>query len=787
VFNFIKFSKKKTAAQLANEVFEKIKARIEQNNKHKTEDAIKQIEFWKKNYKALRNHKIDEIADEFSKKANEIKKAIPDNQNFDIDFVYDLLLSSEKEIDAKLESNIKDTEKIGPLINEIKKTKNYLISISGVNASEDILQYQNYWWKNIKEILKPLPDTLKNEELLELKEFIENLPKINRFTIYERLGIDFEYTGKFWQDKDLNDEYTKNLLGNQINSFLQNGPEEFLKYLAEAVTNKQTSNNAQQLHLIYKHHFNENQNAFYEYIFNVFPQIKNYLPNQSGEESTFENFIKLINDKKSELDVLLDAQYDGAVRFSSKEEKDCINFMRNDCQLKICPSEIEILAPGNLKLIDNISFKSDFVLYCPVFKNNEVKNETLVVGEYFGYYRFFDLEKINKLKQEISNLEKQQDEQSKIMLKSKKATFDLGAGYFLKTEQKIPSESFNFGNLNAGVVSILPEEKFPKNVISALDEANVIYMHNNKKSKAWREADAINQKITKDAVNEVQALNNNQIYLKSIELKIRQHYLNECYASPNVKNIYKIKTIEEDSKNKFTFGNPQEIQKAIFEYFYKRPPVQIELENFQSRLISKIDEKAGQRMTILNELMSMSENLNFVDLKRYVEENLLNFKKIIMDPMPSNPKVARALNNKNIQMDKIKKLKNLIRLSKIAEAIEEDHPDAANLIDESVEERSNDPDDMSIKNQSENLPEMDSNITITDDEMPDDEPKIENKEFNPTNYPPVKTPFTEEPKVSDDELVRQISDDVFELVKDKDYTQEEIRKIIDEKVRKALE
>lgn len=586
------------------------------------------------------------------------------------------------------------------------------------------------------EDLKPYIDQIK----ISLDEF-EKANPINQWIIKNELGWDYEFNQDYW-NKDLSFEPESRGI-NKITELLidefQNNPDGAIQQINSAINDSSLGtefrNTLRQIKLSNK--FKNNPEDFKRFIYEL---LKNNL--NSDENSIYEipedsqGFDDQLTRAYMELNNLLDAEYQGLFRFSSKSEKEVIGIIRNDCRLNCVSSRMTLPKPKDYEGVKN-NFIIDFMMYCPVLQEKDgslsVEPKVIFVGEYYGLYKPINETKKQELLAKIKALEDKTDktDDEKIEIEKLKKRHAMGGAYSEKTHIKMDTERFLAQSIGCDTISIFPGN--PKEeVIKALDRGNIIYKINNEPGLAWRKIE--NNKNLIEQANKILELNKLSTYIESIKTQVRAHYFNNLLQNCG-------------SYTSSNLSRPLEIRKCILsELQISITPDNIDnFNNIVNRYLEVKNENLKQRLQKLSELQNKPES-EFSQIKEYIDNYILNYK-ILSVPNYNTTKVSSKLYLNNELMNGISIVESLVRLAQIADELQEVNPKATELIDEVIEDQT----------------PNDSNNDIVPD--PALFPNVEDLVESPVaetaeEYAPIETPSIETP-VKPEEMIDESNEEIM--------------------------
>jgi hypothetical protein len=759
VFNFFKFSensKENLIQTILNSVFENLnKSEIFEEKLKLSAEELEEL------YLKARKRILDEFIKLADESKNKIKNQLSDiciNNKIDCEeTAKEMLYFTDKEL-VNFAKHYKDQIKQFQAINKIKKEfQNKVKNASTQNAMEKYLFAQpipDIWVKKIP------PTMLKNkiifDQINQLKERLKNFqakfPQIDQWTIKQALGWTFEYTPSFWKNTKLDDPDFKNTLEDKIRTEFENKPDKFFQSLGLAMSEKANDEFSKMISFVKENKNFKNIDEFKHYILKILHKIHEESDRDKIVPETILELDEKINEKLKEYSLLLDSEYNNLFVFSSKSEKEMIEVMRR-CGLHCVPSRMTLPKPADFTGVKN-NFIIDFMMYCPVLSGTEgnykVEPKIILIGEYYGLYKPLNDEKRKQILEEINVLQKNLTPENAQKLRKLEKQESMGGAYNVKTDAKIASEKFIAASIGADTISIFPGP--PETMVrKALDEANVIYeldgVPGNAKKIILSRPDLLKQS---ESINK--GINKLTTYLEAVKTEVKSHYFN--YFISRFRSDYTLENLGVFDNKSTTSGemplSARKIRTNILETIGVVPsPINVtaNFSNLIERYLKQTNEGYEPRMKQLDDLIAQNEKLSLESVKNYVDNYILKFNKQIQ-PYSSvktsfNLQGSTKQNMNNLKMDKIKILNCLVRLSQIAEEIEDTNPEAANLIDESVQEHA--------------------------------------QEFNPLNYPAVNTPVAEiNSSIDEKPGMDQLNDTVQEIEDTSEDDSEIIEKITKE-------
>lgn len=759
MFNFFKFSensKENLIQTILNSVFENLnKSEIFEEKLKLSAEELEEL------YLKARKRILDEFIKLADESKNKIKNQLSDiciNNKIDCEeTAKEMLYFTDKEL-VNFAKHYKDQIKQFQAINKIKKEfQNKVKNASTQNAMEKYLFAQpipDIWVKKIP------PTMLKNkiifDQINQLKERLKNFqakfPQIDQWTIKQALGWTFEYTPSFWKNTKLDDPDFKNTLEDKIRTEFENKPDKFFQSLGLAMSEKANDEFSKMISFVKENKNFKNIDEFKHYILKILHKIHEESDRDKIVPETILELDEKINEKLKEYSLLLDSEYNNLFVFSSKSEKEMIEVMRR-CGLHCVPSRMTLPKPADFTGVKN-NFIIDFMMYCPVLSGTEgnykVEPKIILIGEYYGLYKPLNDEKRKQILEEINVLQKNLTPENAQKLRKLEKQESMGGAYNVKTDAKIASEKFIAASIGADTISIFPGP--PETMVrKALDEANVIYeldgVPGNAKKIILSRPDLLKQS---ESINK--GINKLTTYLEAVKTEVKSHYFN--YFISRFRSDYTLENLGVFDNKSTTSGemplSARKIRTNILETIGVVPsPINVtaNFSNLIERYLKQTNEGYEPRMKQLDDLIAQNEKLSLESVKNYVDNYILKFNKQIQ-PYSSvktsfNLQGSTKQNMNNLKMDKIKILNCLVRLSQIAEEIEDTNPEAANLIDESVQEHA--------------------------------------QEFNPLNYPAVNTPVAEiNSSIDEKPGMDQLNDTVQEIEDTSEDDSEIIEKITKE-------
>lgn len=406
-----------------------------------------------------------------------------------------------------------------------------------------------------------------------------------------------------------------------------------------------------------------------------------------------------------------DQEYQNIFKFSSKEESEVIQkVIRDEFQLACIVCQMHLPTPYG-KPEYKSHFKIDFMIYCDIV-NFEDQNgitipniieNTIFVGEYYGLY------KTNKDSLKGTNYE----------------------GYVEKTDVKQVTEEVFSTLLDGGYFAVFPKAvkgDWALQVQNGLDSNNAIY--NSK-----------NANIVKK--NPDSALNKLIEWYKSAPENLRQQYKQKLSKYIDVdtlapkngldfkynkystwftmirKSLYGFYLSQEINLNKkpFSFDRLQEFRNSLRTSGNKIDEIKSSDFNKTSSYLSNLKKYAYEKEELQEKLQYLDNLENFIKqhesevddiiLKRFFQKilerktnfkltrNMLNFEEILKQKVQAFNlhcfrKGYNNMQENKIIMNNLELIQRLIRLSAIAEEIQEISPKAASEIDSFVQDTAND-------------------------------------------------------------------------------------------------
>ncbi len=578
--------------------------------------------------------------DDFESKANEL---FFDNPNAQEAFLADL---KEKYVHFLSKKVIAAKKEVKDILDEKVGTEN-----SEQKAEECI------WWTVEKTLPKEIQSLLSEEEKRKIKKindefgsnfltrpavvlnvaddtflgrFLDNPVKkmfwpsklnIKRWDIYKSAG--FNYKISYSIANALKQDAFKNIILKYLDSKIIS-PDDLIRKIAAGLYSKDINDNFEDL---IRKRYVQGEKQPLEELVTLFKEL--------GGMSVDE-FKKKLDLAKQEIDTLLDAKYDGLVRFSSKAEKDVINIIR-EVGLQCVPSRLMIPAPKDYTGEEK-NFIIDFMLYCPVLIEAngkfEVKPKVIFIGEYYGLY-------------------------------DEKTNYERSKNYTQKTDNKIPTEKFIAQSIGADTISIFPPPD-ETNVFKALNSANIIF---DSDQCIAREKIKNNESLINQA-DEISGVDDSNIKIISY-LEVQRAHVKAHYFSELVKNA-------QNSDNSYFY---------TLEGFKDTNTLNRARQLANQHLLENSEKKAYvEREKILRDLVDNPiENLNFPTLFKYVKAEILNFNKETPMSFEAYQEQENKSRNKT-SMNTILLLRSLVRLAQISEEIEEQFPEQSGELDGFIEQ-----------------------------------------------------------------------------------------------------
>ncbi len=467
-----------------------------------------------------------------------------------------------------------------------------------------------------------------------LREFLDNPVKkdlkkifwpsklnIKRWDVYEEAG--FNYKISYSSANALKQDAFKNIILKYLDSKIIS-PDDLIRKIAAGLYSNDINDNFEDL---IRKRYVQGEKQPLEELVTLFKEL--------GGMSVDE-FKKKLDLAKQEIDTLLDAKYDGLVRFSSKAEKDVINIIR-EVGLQCVPSRLMIPAPKDYTGEEK-NFIIDFMLYCPVLIEAngkfEVKPKVIFIGEYYGLY-------------------------------DEKTNYERSKNYTQKTDNKIPTEKFIAQSIGADTISIFPPPD-ETNVFKALNSANIIF---DSDQCIAREKIKNNESLINQA-DEISGVDDSNIKIISY-LEVQRAHVKAHYFSELVKNA-------QNSDNSYFY---------TLEGFKDTNTLNKARQLANQHLLENSEKKAYvEREKILRDLVDNPiENLNFPTLFKYVKAEILNFNKETPMSFEAYQEQENKSRNKT-SMNTILLLRSLVRLAQISEEIEEQFPEQSGELDGFIEQ-----------------------------------------------------------------------------------------------------
>jgi hypothetical protein len=726
-------------------------------------------------YLKTRNLILNEYKNDANKSKKEIKNEIKEickkNKLDSEEIAKEILYFKDKEF-LDFAKQYGFTNQNYTSINNVRKSfQTKVKNIGSVNSPDKFIFLQplpELWKKRIPANIPSTKETFEYISFLEEKliNFQEKFPKLTQWDVKQALGWDFEYTPNFWKTENPNNEDFTSVINNLIKQEFENKPDRFYQSLGLALNNKDNDNMSNVLKFVKDNKNFKNIDEFKNYILDIIKKVDIDTNQEMFIPQNINELDKIISDKLSEYNTLLDREYNNLFSFSSKAEKEMIGVIRS-CGLNCVPSRMTLPKPSDFTGVKH-HFIIDFMMYCPVLfgepGNYRVEPRVILVGEYYGLYKPLNEDKRVKILQEINELENNPNlsDVDAARLKNLKRHDSMGGAYSIKTEAKIASEKFIANSIGCDTISIFPGPPKQK-VKEALDAANVIYDLDGEPGKA-KEKILNNPELLRQFNKIKNDANNIVTYLEAIKTQVKAHYFNSFISE--FKSDYTIANLNfMDTKMKTTGEIPvsaRKIRTSILNAIGANITPENLTQNFSvliERYLMRENEGCGQRINELNNLINNNSELSISSVKDYAQNNILNFKKSL-NPFiraKSSFNLKKVMHKQSMnyeEMDKIKILKHLVRLSQISEEIEDTNPEAANLIDKSVEEESN---------------------------------KVD--EFNPTNFPAIATPIassgSEDSKIQDaiqEDAIQEdaIQEDAIQLQNDERQTTIDEDKLVED-------